>query len=159
MSVFQIVLAFCDITGVIRYRMRYVITGHGCNTKDCNRSGSLDINSLFITRCKTAVKISGVTTIGRYLFHSNCHFLLCIRIVCHVSQKYKYLLSCKCKLLCNSKGHIRYECTLYNRIGCSMNKHNCMTHCSALFKCVAECKIIVIFQTHTSKYDNIYFCL
>ena len=59
----QIILTFSDITCIIRYRMSYIITWHCCNTKDCDRTCTLDINRLLITRCKATVKVSRITTV------------------------------------------------------------------------------------------------
>ena len=139
--------------------MRNIITRHRRNTKDRDRTGSLDINGLLITGCKTAVQVSRITSVRRYLFHSDRHFLLCICVVRHIGKKYQYFLTVKRKLLCNSKCHIRHQRTLYGRVRRGMDKHNRMAHSTTFFQCITECKVIVIFQSHTSKYDHVYFRL
>ena len=144
-SIFQIVLTFCDITGVIRYWVSYVITRHCGNTKDCNRTCTFDINGFLITGSQAAVQIARITSVGRYLLHGDRHLFLCIGVVCHIGKQYQNFLSVQGKLLCNSKCHIRNQCTLNGRIGSCVDKHNGMAHGATFFQGITECKVIIIF--------------
>ena len=62
-SVFQIELPFGDISGVIGNGVRYVVAWHGCNSKNCNRTGIVKVNRLFVAGGKLAVKVTGITAV------------------------------------------------------------------------------------------------
>ena len=159
MTALEIILTFCDVSRIVRYRMCYIVTRHCCNAEDCDGTGSLDIYCLLITRCEAAVEISGVSTVGWNLLHRDSHFLLSIGKVCHIGKEYEYSLSFKSKLLCNSKGHIRNQCTLYDWVCSRMNKHYGVAHSAALFEGVTEFHIVIVFETHASEDDDVYFRL
>ena len=155
MSALQIILAFCDVAGIIGYGMRDIIAGHGRNAQDCDGAGALKVDSLFVSGSQTAVKIARVPTVRRNLFHGDGHFLLGIGEVRHICQEDQYLLAAQGELFSHGQGQIRYECALNGRIRCCVDEHNRMAHSAALFQGVTESKIVVVFQSHAAQDDDI----
>ena len=139
--------------------MSYVVTRHRCNTEDGDGTGAFDIYCLFITRSEAAVKVARITTVRRYLLHRDRHFLLRISEVGHVCQEHEYSLSCKSELLGNCQSHIRHQCALYDRVRSSVNEHYRMAHGSALLEGITEFHVVIVFESHASQDDDVYFSL
>ena len=62
-SVFKIELTFGDVSGVIGNGVRYVVAGHGGNSKNGNRTCVIKVNRLFVAGGKLAVKVAGITAV------------------------------------------------------------------------------------------------
>ena len=159
MSILQIVLTLCNISGIIRNRVSDIIARHCGYAEDGNGSGTFNVHSLFITRSKTGVKISRISTVGWYLLHRNRHFLLGIGEVGHIGKQYQNSLSFQRELLCNRQSQVRYQSTFYDWVGCGVDEHYGMSHYAALLQGISESQVVIVLQSHSSQDDDINLCL
>ena len=143
----QIKLSLCNISGIVRHRVGYIISRHGGDGKNGYRPGSLKIDRLFIACCKLTVEIARVTSIRRYLFHRDGDLLQSIRKVRHVRQQHENPLASQGEFFRHRQRDIRYHETLDNRIRRGMNEKDATGECPTFFQGLSEIEVVVVFET------------
>ena len=139
--------------------MGHVIAGHGGDSQDGNGACAVEVHRLFVAACQLAVKVAGITAVGRDLFHGNGDFFHGIGEVGHIGQQHEDALVFQRVRFCDGKAHIRHQQTFHNGVGCRVDEHDRTGESAVFIQRIAEEQVVVILHAHTAEDDHIHFRL
>ena len=143
-AVMQIKLAFRNVAGVIRHRMRHVIARHRRDRQNRDRPCAFEIAGFFIALRQLRVQIPHVAARGRNAFQRDAQFLHRVRIRRHVGHQHQHaLMLLHREFLRDCQRHIRHGKPLDNRIRGEIDKHHRAVKHAMFFELRAE-KVIII---------------
>ncbi|MPM74736.1 hypothetical protein SDC9_121725 [bioreactor metagenome] len=139
--------------------MGHVVARHGGHGQDRDRARAVEVDRLFIARRQLAVEVTGITAVGRNLFHGDRDFLQRVGEVGHVGQQRQHPLAADGVLFGHRQRHVRHQHALDRGIAGGVDEHHGAGECARFIEGIAEKEVVVVLEAHAAKHDHVDFGL